>query len=177
MICIQVKLVKIIKLTQLFKVSGNGLVDTKQMEKACIQSSFIKLCMNCRSVWYLNQDLCHPSHFPTLASWKLHSRLVSQEHKAPSTLSSQLQYYLPRRGQDISISLSAPRYLLLRLSSSWMELRGGATIFCLTPLVRWRLYLGHGTAYNTGAQISLLWLVGQGFHAERCRLMLPSPIH
>ena len=99
MICIQVKLVKIIKLIQPFKVSGNGPVDTKQMEEACIQSSFLKLCMNCRSVWYLNQDLCHLSHFPTLASWKLHSRLVSQEHKAPSTLSSQLQCYLPRRGR------------------------------------------------------------------------------
>ena len=170
MICIQVKLVKIIKLIQPFKVSGNGPVDTRQMEEACIQSSFLKLCMNCRSVWYLNQDLCHPSHFPTLASWNLHSRLVSQEHKAPSTLSSQLQCYLPRRGR-ISI------FLFLLLGTYWMELRGGATIFCSTPPVGWRLFLGHGTAYNTGAQISLLWLVGQEFHAERCRLILPSPIH
>ena len=82
MICTQVKLVKIIKLIQPFKVSGNGPVDTKQMEDACIQSSFLKLCMNCRSVLYLNQDLCHPSHFCTFSSVQF-SRSVMSDSLRP----------------------------------------------------------------------------------------------
>lgn len=64
--------------------------------------------------------------------------------------------YLPRKGQEVSISYSTPSYLLLRLSFRQVWLTGRELSSTQTQLLRPWLYLGQGTVKTL--QSSHLWL-------------------
>lgn len=101
---------------------------------------------NNENLWHLNQYcllFLHSSACWELHSWRVHP--ITQIFFSLQLTSGAAQY-LPRTDRT---SLLALRYLLLRLCSLWVQLKGGVSLLSLPPFIRRRLYLQQ-SAKNTG---------------------------
>lgn len=116
------------------------------------------------SLWYLNQDYSLFSFLSAQQSEDSTPYCCTPEYKTDSCPSSLPEGFFSQKEQDSRASNPAPSYLLLRLNSRWLLMRGGTPIYHPTPTHGMEVLLWMQSTKSTRILIML---------APACKIVVP----